>query len=289
MVPSCDNAWNENEEHINSRMITTSELKISDEFLKILQDNAFNGMDGGDIIDHIARVLEITEWIKIPNVEINELRLHVFSKSLSGDAKTWWNNEINETTITWSELNDKFFHKYYPSSQTCNSRIPDDLDNETDYFEFIYWLASKFDNYWEIDKNTKNGLWEFYVNERTKGTIGDLDEYKEPCKKTCSNTFYKPYLDAQEAKDIYKVINREYSPIPIPAHYDINNSDELCRTEEFTVVRHSIGNDEEFVTVGPSNINTVKRTPGSMSCIYHELLNKKDHGWEVTDKMNEKE
>ncbi|GKE26193.1 hypothetical protein Tco_1441577, partial [Tanacetum coccineum] len=142
-------------------MITTSELKISDEFLKILQDNAFNGMDGGGVIDHIAKVLEIIDWIKMPNVEKNELRLHVFSKSLSGDAKTW-----------------------------------------------------------------------------------------------------------------------EYSSIPIPARRDINNSEELCRTEEFTIVRHSIGNDEEFVTVGPSKINTVERTPGSMSCIYHELFNRKDRGWE---------
>ncbi|GJR09242.1 retrovirus-related pol polyprotein from transposon TNT 1-94 [Tanacetum coccineum] len=187
MAPSYGNG-----ERNNSRMITTSELKISDEFLKILQDNAFNGMDGGDATDHIA----------------------------------------------------------------------------------------KFDNYWEIDKDTKNGLWEFYVNERANGTIGDLDEHKEPCKRTCSDTFYKPYLDAQEAKDIYEVINREYSPIPIPARRDIDNPDELCRTEEFIVVRHSIGNDEEFVTVGPSKINTIERTPGSMSCIYHELFNRKDRGWE---------
>ncbi|GJU74688.1 putative ribonuclease H-like domain-containing protein [Tanacetum coccineum] len=158
--------------------------------------------------------------------------------------------------------------------------IPDDQDNGMDYFEFIYWLASKFDKYWEIDKNTKNGLWEFYVNERTKGTIDDLDEYKEPCKKTCSDTFYSPFIDAQEVKYVYEVINRGYSPIPIPTHFDINNFDELCKIEEFPVVRHSIRNDEEFVTIGPSNINTVKRTPGSMSCIYHELLNKKDRGWE---------
>ncbi|GJW97678.1 putative reverse transcriptase domain-containing protein [Tanacetum coccineum] len=199
----------------------------------------------------------------MPNVEKNELRLHVFSKSLSRDAERWWNDEIIETTITWSELNDKFFHKYYPLSHTCNSKIPDDLDNGTDYFKFIYWLALKFDNYWAIDKNTKNRLWEFYVNERAKGTIGDLDEYKEPCKRTCSNIFYKPYFDAQEAKDIYEVINREYSPIPILARRDIDNPNELCRTEEFIVVRHSIGNDEEFVTVGPSNINTIERTPGS--------------------------
>ncbi|GJU54183.1 putative reverse transcriptase domain-containing protein [Tanacetum coccineum] len=232
MVPSYDDTRNGNREHNNSRMIITPKLKIGDEFLKILEDNAFNGMDGGDVTDHIAKVLKISEWIKMPDVDKNELK------------------------------------------------IPDDLDNGTDYFEFMYWLASKFDNYCEIDKNTKNRLWEFYVNERTKGTIGDLDEYKEPCKRTRSDTFYKPYLDAQEAKDIYEVINKEYSPIPIRARRDIDNPNDLCRTKEFIVVQHPIGNDEEFVTVGPSKINTVERTPGSMSCIDHKLFNRKDRGWE---------
>nr|GEV76148.1 hypothetical protein [Tanacetum cinerariifolium] len=180
-------------------------LKIKEEFLKILRDNAFNGMDGGDIINHISKILEIIEWIKIPSVDKNELRLLVFLKSLSGDAK--------------------------------KCKVSNDLDDGTYYLDFLYWLALKFDNFWEIDKNTRNGLWEFYVNERTKGTIGDLDD--EPCnesyKKTCSDTFYKPYLDAQEAKDMYEVIDREYSLIPIPACHDIDNPDELCRTKEFTV------------------------------------------------------
>ncbi|GKC33486.1 hypothetical protein Tco_1045870 [Tanacetum coccineum] len=72
----------------------------------------------------------------------------------------------------------------------------------------------------------------------------------------------------------------DYSSVPIPARRDIDNPDDLCRTEEFTVIRHSIGDDKEFVTVGPSKINTIERTPDSMSCIYHELLNRKDHGWE---------
>ncbi|GKB48194.1 hypothetical protein Tco_0898947, partial [Tanacetum coccineum] len=83
-----------------------------------------------------------------------------------------------------------------------------------------------------------------------------------------------------EAIDIYEVIDREYSLIPIPARRDINNPDELCIAEEFTVVRYSTGNDEEFVTVGPSKISIVERTPGSMSCIYHKLFNRKDRGWE---------
>ncbi|GJU92180.1 hypothetical protein Tco_1304603 [Tanacetum coccineum] len=208
-----NNMINLDEEHTNSPTITNSKLEIGDEFLKILQDNAFNGMDGGDVTDDIAKVIEITEWIKIPNVEINELRILVFSKSLTGDAQKWLNNEVNETTVTWKELTNKFFHKYYPLSVTCNSKIPDDLDNGTDYFEFIYWLASKFDNYLEIDRNTKNGLWEYYVNERTNGRIGNFDE----CNEKCSDTFYKPYLDAQDANDVYKAIDREYSSIPITA------------------------------------------------------------------------
>ncbi|GKE40331.1 hypothetical protein Tco_1463736, partial [Tanacetum coccineum] len=137
-MASFDDTKNWNGEHTNSPMITNSKLKISDEILKILQDNSFNGMNGRDVTNHIAK----------------------------------------------------------------------------------------------------------------------------------------------EAKDIYEVINKEYSPIPIPARRNIDNPDELCRTEEFTVIRHSIGDDEEFVTVGPSKINTVERTPGSMSCIYHELLNRKDRGWE---------
>ncbi|GJV02522.1 hypothetical protein Tco_1336091 [Tanacetum coccineum] len=118
------------------------------------------------------------------------------------------------------------------------------------HLEFFYWLALKFDNYKEIEKNTQNGLWEFYVNEHTKGVMGDLDDEprNESYKKECLDTFYKPYLDIQDAKDIYEIIDREYTPIPIPAPRDIDNPDELCKTEEFTVVRHSIRNDEEFVT-----------------------------------------
>ncbi|GJY16144.1 hypothetical protein Tco_0386566 [Tanacetum coccineum] len=223
-------------------------IELSKEFLIELKNDAYHGVDSHRLrmkVFPFSLADEARQWTT-PSMTWMEGTL--LTTLQSGDAETWWNNEINGTTITWSKLNDKFFHQYYPLSHTCNSKIPDDLDNRTDYVEFIYWLASKFDNYWEIDKNSKNGLREFYVNERTKGTIGDLDEYKEPCeensKKTCSDTFYKPYLDAQDAKDIYEDIDREYSSILIPARRNIDNPYELCRTEEFIVVRHSIGNDE---------------------------------------------
>ncbi|GJR07158.1 hypothetical protein Tco_0530142 [Tanacetum coccineum] len=233
------NTW---EELVNKFFSEFYPLSCASNYDKMCVDDE---EDGSDITKHTGKVLEIIEWIKIPNVDKDELRLHVFSKSLSGDAKKWWENE--GTATTWKELCDKFFHKYYPLSHTYKSKILDDLGHGTDYFEFIYWLASKFDNYWE-----------FYVNRRTNGMINDLINYNEPCEesneKTCSDLFFKPYFDAQDGKDIYKIIDRDYSPIPILACHHISNPDKLCQTEEFTVILYSVGSCEECIIVGLSKI-----------------------------------
>ncbi|GJW56047.1 hypothetical protein Tco_0102778 [Tanacetum coccineum] len=267
-------------------------LKIVDEFLKILQDNTFNGVDKGDVIDHMAKVLEISEWIKIPNVDRNQLRLHIFPISLSGDAKEWWNNEIDGTVTTWNELGEKFFLKYYPQSHACNSKFPDDLDNGTDYLEFLNWLGSKFKNHWNMDRNTKNGLWDFYVRECIdKGSISNIEPSDDECdkpynknrKNSCSDSFFKPYLDAQEGNGFYNFEeSNEYSPqIPIPMKSDFSNRDELCNSKEFSVVRYSIGSDEEYITISPSKCDTWGKTHGTMSSIYHDLFNKNNHEWLV--------
>ncbi|GJT31692.1 hypothetical protein Tco_0922111 [Tanacetum coccineum] len=93
-----------------------AKFKIGDEFVKILhdnakilQDNTFNEVNKGDVIDHMAKVLEISEWIKIPNIDRNQIRWHVFLISLSGRAREWWDNETKGTVTTWKELGEKFF------------------------------------------------------------------------------------------------------------------------------------------------------------------------------------
>ncbi|GJW36982.1 hypothetical protein Tco_0059902 [Tanacetum coccineum] len=69
-----DISSDDDRDQTTSSMITKPEIKIGDEFLKILHDNSFNGTDRSDVTDHIAKVLEITKWIKIPNVDKDELR-----------------------------------------------------------------------------------------------------------------------------------------------------------------------------------------------------------------------
>ncbi|GKB88206.1 hypothetical protein Tco_0960478 [Tanacetum coccineum] len=252
-----------NEARVEQNLVepsTESNVKyeLGEELLKELHSNTYSGRVEEDVVGHIAKILEILDLIKVADMDPFQLRMKTFPLSLSGDAR-----KCKGIATTWKELGDKFFHKYYPLSHAYKSKIPYDLDHGTDYFEFIYWLASKFDNYWELDKNIKNGLWEFYVNGQTKGTIEDLVKYNKPCeennKKTCLDLFFKPYLDAQDGKDIYEFIDRDYSSIPIPTHHDIGIPNELCQTEEFTVVRYSIGSCEEFITVGPSKINTMEK------------------------------
>ncbi|GKA48697.1 hypothetical protein Tco_0741655 [Tanacetum coccineum] len=300
------------------------EPKIGHEFLKILRENAFNGMDIGDVIDHITRVVKITKWIKIPDINKNQLRIHVFSKSLSNDVEKWWDDEIKGIAISWDKLKEQFFHKYYPLSKTCNSEIPDDLDNGTDYFEFLYWLASKFDNHWEIDKTTRCGLWEFYVNEHTKGTISDLHDepLDESSNKTLakariakSSNFYARYdndtliyneessddeinnVDHRSLFDPYQnddnkedksnqMMHNNNSSTPenfVPndaPHFDNNKqqNEGMCRVEKFKVIKYSVGNKEEFLSVRTLEHNSWAHTIDGTSKIYLDIFRKKDEG-----------
>ncbi|GKB70832.1 hypothetical protein Tco_0932244 [Tanacetum coccineum] len=111
-----------------------AQFKLSDEFLKMLRDNAFNGIDGGNVVDHTAKVLEILELIKIPNVNPNQLRLYVFPLSLTRAAQKWWMDKVDGKVTTWGELTEKFFHKYYPlSDNRYNTSSCDYMDDGPDY------------------------------------------------------------------------------------------------------------------------------------------------------------
>ncbi|GJY10352.1 hypothetical protein Tco_0378537 [Tanacetum coccineum] len=83
-------------QYYTHRAHKNAKFKLGDDFLKILQDNAFNRTNGDDVVDHTTKFLAILELIKIPNVDPNQLRLHVFPLSLTGAARKWWIEEGRE-------------------------------------------------------------------------------------------------------------------------------------------------------------------------------------------------
>ncbi|GJV45830.1 hypothetical protein Tco_1430366 [Tanacetum coccineum] len=91
-------------------------IELSKEFLMELRSNAYYGTFDEDVVDHIAKVLEMLDLIKIPNVDSHRLRMKVFPLSLANDARQWWIDEGDGKITTLKELVEKFFYKLYPLS-----------------------------------------------------------------------------------------------------------------------------------------------------------------------------
>ncbi|GKC59783.1 hypothetical protein Tco_1087381 [Tanacetum coccineum] len=60
--------------------------KLSKEHLKELRNNVYGGTEDEDVVDHIAKVLEISNLIKTPDMDTDRLRVYVFPFSLTGVA-----------------------------------------------------------------------------------------------------------------------------------------------------------------------------------------------------------
>ncbi|GJY78916.1 hypothetical protein Tco_0484717 [Tanacetum coccineum] len=91
-------------------------IELSKEFLKELRSNAYHGMFDEDVVDHIAKVFEILDLIKMSNVDIHRLRMKFFPLSLADDARQWWIDKGDGKITTRKELVEKFFCKFYPLS-----------------------------------------------------------------------------------------------------------------------------------------------------------------------------
>ncbi|GJQ97439.1 hypothetical protein Tco_0008578 [Tanacetum coccineum] len=104
-------------------------IKLGNEFLMELQSNAYYRMFDEDVVDHIAKVLEMLDLIKIPNVDSHRLHMKVFPLSLVDDARQWWIDEGDGKITTWKELVEKFFCKFHPLSRMAKSKILEEGKN----------------------------------------------------------------------------------------------------------------------------------------------------------------
>ncbi|GJZ27794.1 hypothetical protein Tco_0572441 [Tanacetum coccineum] len=64
-------------------------IELRNEFLMELKKNTYHKMLHEDVMDHIAKVLEILDLINIPGVDSHQLRMKVFPLSLADDARKW--------------------------------------------------------------------------------------------------------------------------------------------------------------------------------------------------------
>ncbi|GJS76308.1 hypothetical protein Tco_0726189 [Tanacetum coccineum] len=214
--------------------------ELGEELLKELRSNTYSGRVEEDVVGHIAKVLEILDLMKIAGVNPFQHRMKTFPLSLFGDARKWWMNEGDGKNQHLGRIG-------------------------RDPLEFITWMNSKFKDHKKVDETTKRALLHSWIEVgNNEGIMDEIVSSDDDRDHTNSSMITKPEIKigdeflkycmttpSMDGKDIYELIERDYSPILIPVHRDVSNPDELCKTEEFTVVRYSMGSCEEFITVGP--------------------------------------
>ncbi|GKB50720.1 hypothetical protein Tco_0901473 [Tanacetum coccineum] len=133
-------------------------IELSKEFLTELQSNAYHGKFGEDVVDHIAKVLEMLDLIKILNVDTDQLRVKVFPLSLADDAKQWWKDKWDGKITARGILVGRFFCKYFPISRNGKNYVVNcNNADESGYYKLMAWLDSRQDDM-RIDRMTKNAL-----------------------------------------------------------------------------------------------------------------------------------
>ncbi|GKB40174.1 hypothetical protein Tco_0885116 [Tanacetum coccineum] len=104
-------------------------IELSKEILEELQMNAYHGWIDEDVMDHIAKVLEMINLIYIPSVDSYQMQMKIFPLSLNDDTKQWWINEGEGKITIWEELVEKFFCTFYPKSYDGKEEMLDEGDN----------------------------------------------------------------------------------------------------------------------------------------------------------------
>ncbi|GJX81262.1 hypothetical protein Tco_0329411 [Tanacetum coccineum] len=227
--------------------ITSNDIKInlSKEFLEELQKNTYHGWIDEDVIDHIAKVLEIVDLIRVPGADSHQLRMKIFSLSLTDDARKWWIDEGEGKIAVWEELVEKIFCKFYPDSYDGEDEMLDEGDNwGIDPFEFLSRVNSSFDKHMKIDGRTKKS---------------DTEKEEEQSQTKCKYSNTSSTTDEQPNK-------------------------RMCKAEKFEAIQYSLGPNEEYIAIRSYEYDIWERNEDTLSIIYQDIFKKKDEGWKDLEK-----
>ncbi|GKD62383.1 hypothetical protein Tco_1299892 [Tanacetum coccineum] len=78
-----------NAQNESNLSITSNDINIELSILVELQKSAYHGWIDKDLVNHVAKVLEMVDLIYIPGEDSHQLRMKFFPLSLADDARQW--------------------------------------------------------------------------------------------------------------------------------------------------------------------------------------------------------
>nr|GEU65079.1 reverse transcriptase domain-containing protein [Tanacetum cinerariifolium] len=112
--------------------ILAENFEIKTNLLQLVQTNKFHGFERDNPHTHISNFKRMTLTLKYRDVPNDAIKLILFSYSLEGAARIWYEKEPPKSVSTWDDLVNKFVNQFFPPSKTTH------LKNEISRFTQIF-------------------------------------------------------------------------------------------------------------------------------------------------------
>ncbi|GJT89697.1 hypothetical protein Tco_1078542 [Tanacetum coccineum] len=251
--------------------------ELKGKFFDDLHNNAFSGTNREDAAEHIEYFLRIVDPIDLPNINQDKLRVVVFPISLVGDAWRWFDG-IKGSIISWVDLTDNFFRKYYPPS--CTGKVNTAIING-----YSEWLACS----WREDEYCNGGhlLGAYIVGNTLR--YQDLEWYdalkdSELKEKALRN---KAIMEGLINEDVESKNEEDEERCEI--FDDTTQELPVCTVRRFEKIKYSFGQDEEYVAYKEDEYEDLTSTSEDACRAYQEIFRMMDEGWmDLTEKKSTK-
>nr|GEW44184.1 putative reverse transcriptase domain-containing protein [Tanacetum cinerariifolium] len=138
------------EEAIVIPEINVDHFEIKTNLLQLVQANPYHGFERENAHTHINNFKRITSTLKFRDVPNDVIKLMMFTYSLEGAARVWYDKEPPNSILTWEDLVNKFLNQFFPPSKTTH------LKNEIS--QFTQRFEETFGEAWERFKEMLRAL-----------------------------------------------------------------------------------------------------------------------------------
>nr|GEW37715.1 reverse transcriptase domain-containing protein [Tanacetum cinerariifolium] len=120
-------------EAIVTPKILAENFNIKTNLLQLVEANKFHGFERDNPNTHIINFKRMIATLKYRDVLNDAIKLMLFSYSLEGAAKIWYEKEPPNSILTWDDLVNKFVNQFFPPSKTTH--LKNEISRFTPRFE----------------------------------------------------------------------------------------------------------------------------------------------------------
>nr|GEX07287.1 hypothetical protein [Tanacetum cinerariifolium] len=114
-------------------------FEIKTNLLQLFQTNKFHDFERDNPHTHISNFKRMTSTLKYRNVPNDAIKLMLFSYSLEGAPRIWYEKEPPNSILTWDDLVNKFVNQFFHFSKTTH--LKNEISRFTQRFEETFGEA----------------------------------------------------------------------------------------------------------------------------------------------------